>query len=99
MNIIKEPKKTLISFKGILILVNKNEISKSKKGTKTEIKPNHLVNFKFKIIEYGPDWRKEKREITDKIRKKIKKMVFTVSGFNLKTGKRCFFLRPRLAMN
>ena len=55
INIIKVPKKTLASFKGTFILVNKNEVSKSKNGTKTEIKPNHSTNLRFRVIEYGPD--------------------------------------------
>ena len=45
INIIKEPKKTFNSLRGILILANRNEVSKSKNGTKTEIKPKYSVNF------------------------------------------------------
>jgi len=45
------------------------------------------------------DLFEEKREIIDKTKKKIKKIVFIVSCFNFKTGKACFFLRPRLAIN
>ena len=48
MNIIRDPKKTFNSFRGILILANKNEVSKSKNGTKTEINPNRSVNLIFR---------------------------------------------------
>ena len=99
INIIKVPKKTFASFRGTFILVNKKEVSSNKNGTKTEIRPNHSTNLRFRAMEYGPVWRKEKREIIDKTKKKIKKIVFMVSCFNLKTGRACFFLRPRLAMN
>jgi hypothetical protein len=39
INMIKNPKKMLASFKNIFILVNKNEIKSSKNGIKTEANP------------------------------------------------------------
>jgi len=53
-------------------------------------------------VGMGPSCKKEKIERMERIKKKIKNIDFTVSGFSLSAGKTLFFLepffRPRLAI-
>jgi len=42
---IKKPKKTLASRRGLLILAKRKEINKKRKGTKTEAKPKRRLRI------------------------------------------------------
>jgi len=98
-NIIKKPRKTLRSLSGDLTLAKRKEAKKKSKGTKIAPIPKDSTKRLLRRIGIGPVCKKEKIEITARIKKKIKKIVRIVSFLSLRLGKTFFFLRPRLAID
>ena len=62
-------------------MVKVRAISSSKNGIVIEAKPNQLLSIMLKEVVTSSNWRKEKTLIMAKIRKKINRIVFTVSLF------------------
>jgi hypothetical protein len=75
MNIIKKPKNTFKSLSGVLILANKNEAKNKRNGTKIAPNPKYRTKILLIAIGTGPVCKKEKIEITVRIKKKIKNIV------------------------
>ena len=94
-NMIQKPKKTLASRSGDFTLVKRKEIKRNKKGTMTAPQPKYLFRARLISVAMVPCCKKENTERMAKIKKKIKKIDLTVSGFSLSVGRIRFFLRPR----